>query len=57
MSASTQGQIKFDILYAQSDASSVCVWYNLPSEGTPNTFQFHINIGFIDAGISTVLEA
>jgi len=57
MSVSTQGQINVDILYEQSGLSSVGVWYNLPSEGTPKGFQSRVNVGFIDAGISTVLEA
>jgi len=56
MSVGTQGEINVDILYVQSDASSVGFWYNLPGEGTPKGFQSCVNAGFIDAGISTVLE-
>ena len=48
MSVSTQGQINFDILYAQSGARSVGVWYNLPGEGTPKELQSRINIRFME---------
>jgi len=57
MSASTQGEINVDILYAQFSVSSLEVWYNLPGEGSPKGFQSRVNVEFIDAGISTVLEA
>jgi len=48
---------QLDILYFQSGVSSVGVWYNLPGEGAPKGLQSRVNIGFIDTGISTVLEA
>jgi len=48
---------QLDILYLQSGVSSFGVWYNLPGEGTPKGFQSRVNVRFIDAGISTVLEA
>jgi len=48
---------QLDILYAQSGVSSGGLWYNLPGEGTAKGFQSHVNVGFIDTGISTVLEA
>jgi len=47
---------QLDILYLQSGVSSVGVWYNLPGEGAPKGFQSRVNVGFICAGISTVLE-
>jgi len=56
MSASTQGQINFDILYLQSHPSSVGVWYNFPSEGAPKGVQSRVNIGFMETGISTLLN-
>jgi len=56
MSASTQGQINFDIPYVQSGASSVGVWYNLPGEGAPKGLQSRVNIGFMETGKSTLLN-
>jgi len=56
MSASTQGQINFNILYAQSGASSLGVWYNLTGEGTPKGFQSHVNIRFMETGKLTLLN-
>jgi len=56
MSASTQGQINFDILYAQSSMSSVGVWYNLPSEGTPKGLQSRVNVRFMETGQLTLLS-
>jgi len=47
---------QLDILYVQSGASSVGFWYNLPGKGAPKGFQSRVNVGFIDTGISTVLE-
>ena len=56
MSASPQGQINFDIHYAQSGVSSIGVWYNLPSEGTPKGLQSRVNIGFMETCKSTLLN-
>jgi len=50
MSASTQGQINFDILYAQSVVSNIGVWYNLPSEGAPKGLQSCVNVRFMETG-------
>jgi len=47
---------QLDILYAQSGASSVGVWYNLPGEGAPKGFRSRINIGFMETGKSTLLN-
>jgi len=57
MSSSTQGQINFDIPYTQSPLSSVGVWYNLPSEGTPKGFQSRVNVRFTKTGKLTLLNA
>jgi len=48
---------RLDIPYAQYGLRSADLWYNLPSEGPPKGFQSRVNVGFTDAGISTVLEA
>jgi len=56
MSVSTQGQINFDIPYVQSGASSVGVWYNLPSEGTPKGLQSRVNIRFMETGQLVLLS-
>jgi len=56
MSASTQVQINFDILYVQPGMSSVGVWYNLPGEGTPKGLQSRVNIGFIETSDLTLLN-
>ena len=50
MSASTQVQINFDILYVQPGMSSVGVWYNLPGEGTPKGLQSRVNVRFMETG-------
>jgi len=58
MSMNTRGQINLTIHYVQSGFSSaVGVRYNLPGEGIPKGFQFCINIGFLETGTSTFLEA
>jgi len=56
MSASTQGQINVDVLYAQSGISSVGVSYNIPGEGTPKGLQSRVNVSFMETSQLTLLS-
>jgi len=47
---------QLDILYAQSEVSSVGVWYNLPGEGAPKVLQSRVNVRFMETGQSTLLN-
>jgi len=47
---------QLDILYCQSGTSSLGVWYNHPSEGTPKSLQSRVNIGFMETRKSPLLN-
>jgi len=47
---------QLDILYAQSGASSVGVWYNLPGKGAPKGFQSRVNARFMKTDKLTLLN-